>query len=71
MWNEEWTWLRDQSRIRVSSGQYFTSSNGSISTTVLLPGPLGANQPTEATELWTFVRPPNSTWMLSAIQQTS
>ena len=31
----------------------------------------GGDQPTEATELWTFVRPPNSTWMLSAIQQTS
>jgi len=31
----------------------------------------GGDQPTEATELWTFVRPQNSTWMLSAIQQTS
>ena len=32
MWNEVWTWVRDQSMIRVSSGQYLTSSNGSIST---------------------------------------
>ncbi len=31
----------------------------------------GSDQPVEATELWTFVRPNNSTWMLSAIQQTS
>jgi predicted lipid-binding transport protein (Tim44 family) len=31
----------------------------------------GSDQPIEATELWTFVRPPNSPWMLSAIQQTS
>lgn len=31
----------------------------------------GSDQPTEATELWTFVRPPNSSWILSAIQQTS
>jgi len=30
----------------------------------------GGDQPTEATELWTFVRPPNSPWILSAIQQT-
>ena len=30
----------------------------------------GGEQPTEATELWTFVRPPNSPWILSAIQQT-
>jgi predicted lipid-binding transport protein (Tim44 family) len=30
----------------------------------------GGDQPTEATELWTFVRPPNSSWILSAIQQT-
>jgi predicted lipid-binding transport protein (Tim44 family) len=30
----------------------------------------GSDQPTEATELWTFVRPPNSAWILSAIQQT-
>ena len=25
--------------------------------------------PTEATELWTFVRAPGAAWMLSAIQQ--
>ena len=31
----------------------------------------GSDQPIEATELWTFVRPQNSTWMLSAIQQTN
>jgi predicted lipid-binding transport protein (Tim44 family) len=31
----------------------------------------GSDQPTEATELWTFVRPNNSGWMLSAIQQTA
>lgn len=31
----------------------------------------GSDQPVEATELWTFVRPPNSPWMLSAIQQTN
>jgi predicted lipid-binding transport protein (Tim44 family) len=31
----------------------------------------GGDQPVEATELWTFVRPNNSDWMLSAIQQTS
>jgi predicted lipid-binding transport protein (Tim44 family) len=31
----------------------------------------GGDQPVEATELWTFVRPPNAPWMLSAIQQTS
>jgi predicted lipid-binding transport protein (Tim44 family) len=31
----------------------------------------GSDQPIEATELWTFVRPNNSSWMLSAIQQTS
>ncbi|MDQ8732754.1 TIM44-like domain-containing protein [Bradyrhizobium sp. LHD-71] len=30
----------------------------------------GSDQPTEATELWTFVRPKNADWMLSAIQQT-
>jgi predicted lipid-binding transport protein (Tim44 family) len=30
----------------------------------------GSDQPIEATELWTFVRPPNSGWILSAIQQT-
>lgn len=31
----------------------------------------GSDQPIEATELWTFVRPPNSGWVLSAIQQTN
>jgi predicted lipid-binding transport protein (Tim44 family) len=31
----------------------------------------GSDQPVEATELWTFVRPNNGTWMLSAIQQTN
>ena len=31
----------------------------------------GSDQPIEATELWTFVRPNNASWMLSAIQQTS
>lgn len=31
----------------------------------------GSDQPVEATELWTFVRPNNSQWMLSAIQQTA
>lgn len=31
----------------------------------------GSDQPTEATELWTFVRPNNSSWMLSAIQQAA
>lgn len=31
----------------------------------------GSDQPTEATELWTFVRPNNSNWMLSAIQQAA
>jgi predicted lipid-binding transport protein (Tim44 family) len=31
----------------------------------------GGDEPVEATELWTFVRPKNSGWMLSAIQQTS
>ena len=30
----------------------------------------GSDQPVEATELWTFVRPKNSDWILSAIQQT-
>jgi predicted lipid-binding transport protein (Tim44 family) len=29
----------------------------------------GGDQAIEATELWTFVRPPNSPWILSAIQQ--
>jgi predicted lipid-binding transport protein (Tim44 family) len=31
----------------------------------------GSDQPVEATELWTFVRPNNGHWMLSAIQQTA
>jgi predicted lipid-binding transport protein (Tim44 family) len=31
----------------------------------------GSDQPVEATELWTFVRPNNAAWMLSAIQQTT
>jgi predicted lipid-binding transport protein (Tim44 family) len=31
----------------------------------------GSDQPIEATELWTFVRPLNSGWILSAIQQTT
>jgi len=31
----------------------------------------GSEQPTEATEVWTFVRPRGSNWELSAIQQTS
>jgi predicted lipid-binding transport protein (Tim44 family) len=31
----------------------------------------GSDQPTEATELWTFVRPKDSGWILSAIQQAS
>jgi predicted lipid-binding transport protein (Tim44 family) len=31
----------------------------------------GSDQPVEATELWTLVRPLNSGWVLSAIQQTS
>jgi predicted lipid-binding transport protein (Tim44 family) len=31
----------------------------------------GSEQPTEATEVWTFVRPRSSNWELSAIQQTS
>jgi predicted lipid-binding transport protein (Tim44 family) len=30
----------------------------------------GSEQPTEATEVWTFVRPRGATWELSAIQQT-
>ena len=29
------------------------------------------DEPVEATELWTFVRPNNASWMLSAIQQTA
>ena len=31
----------------------------------------GSEQPTEATEVWTFVRPRGSNWELSAIQQTN
>jgi predicted lipid-binding transport protein (Tim44 family) len=31
----------------------------------------GGEQPIEATELWTFVRPNNGDWMLSAIQQAA
>jgi predicted lipid-binding transport protein (Tim44 family) len=31
----------------------------------------GSEQPTEATEVWTFVRPRGATWELSAIQQTN
>jgi predicted lipid-binding transport protein (Tim44 family) len=31
----------------------------------------GGDEPVEATELWTFVRPKNAGWMLSAIQQTA
>jgi predicted lipid-binding transport protein (Tim44 family) len=31
----------------------------------------GSEQPTEAVEVWTFVRPRGGNWMLSAIQQTS
>lgn len=31
----------------------------------------GGDEPVEATELWTFVRPNNASWMLSAIQQTA
>jgi predicted lipid-binding transport protein (Tim44 family) len=31
----------------------------------------GSEQPVEATEVWTFVRPRGATWELSAIQQTS
>ena len=31
----------------------------------------GSEQPTEATEVWTFVRRRGSNWMLSAIQQTN
>ena len=30
----------------------------------------GSDQPTEATEVWTFVRPSGANWELSAIQQT-
>jgi len=31
----------------------------------------GSDQPTEVTEVWTFLRPRGGTWELSAIQQTS
>ena len=31
----------------------------------------GSEQPTEATEVWTFVRPRGGNWELSAIQQTN
>src|SRR5207253_9672229 len=31
----------------------------------------GSEQPTEATEVWTFVRPRGANWELSAIQQTN
>jgi predicted lipid-binding transport protein (Tim44 family) len=31
----------------------------------------GSEQPTEAVEVWTFVRPRGGNWMLSAIQQTN
>ena len=31
----------------------------------------GSEQPTEATEVWTFARRPNGGWELSAIQQTN
>jgi len=31
----------------------------------------GSEQPSEATEVWTFVRPRGATWELSAIQQTN
>ena len=31
----------------------------------------GSDQPTEATEVWTFVRPRGANWELSAIQQTN
>jgi predicted lipid-binding transport protein (Tim44 family) len=31
----------------------------------------GGDQPTEATEVWTFVRPRGGNWELSAIQQTN
>jgi predicted lipid-binding transport protein (Tim44 family) len=31
----------------------------------------GSDQPVEATEVWTFVRPRGGNWMLTAIQQTS
>jgi predicted lipid-binding transport protein (Tim44 family) len=31
----------------------------------------GSEQPNEATEVWTFLRPRGANWELSAIQQTS
>ena len=31
----------------------------------------GSDQPTEVTEVWTFVRPRGRNWELSAIQQTN
>jgi predicted lipid-binding transport protein (Tim44 family) len=31
----------------------------------------GSEYPTDATEIWTFVRPPGANWELSAIQQTN
>ena len=31
----------------------------------------GSDQPVEATEVWTFVRPRGGNWILSAIQQTN
>ena len=31
----------------------------------------GSEQPTEATEVWTFLRPRGANWELSAIQQTN
>jgi predicted lipid-binding transport protein (Tim44 family) len=31
----------------------------------------GSDQPTEATEVWTFVRHRGGNWELSAIQQTN
>ena len=31
----------------------------------------GSEQPQEAVEVWTFVRPRGGSWMLSAIQQTN
>jgi predicted lipid-binding transport protein (Tim44 family) len=30
----------------------------------------GSEQPSEATEVWTFLRPRGANWELSAIQQT-
>jgi predicted lipid-binding transport protein (Tim44 family) len=41
-------------------------------TTDRAPGRLvkGSEQPTEVTEVWTFLRPRGANWELSAIQQT-